>query len=89
MSCSVAKLALPITRFSIMRPASCTSTASASSASLALVAVGGGQLAGVVAAVEVVGEGDALLADRGQLGAALGNDLVFVEGGVRWFRCSW
>jgi hypothetical protein len=47
-----------------------------------LVAVGGGQLACVVAALEIVGEGDARFADRGELGAALGDDLVFVEGGV-------
>jgi len=48
---------------------------------LALVAMRGGQLAGVVAALEVVGEGDTRFADRGKLGAALGDDLVFVEGG--------
>jgi hypothetical protein len=43
--------------------------------------VGGGQLAGVVAAIEIVGEGGALLADCGELGAAFGDDLVLVEGG--------
>jgi hypothetical protein len=48
---------------------------------LALVAMGVSQLASVVVALEVVGEGDARLADRGELGAALGDDLVFVEGG--------
>jgi hypothetical protein len=40
--------------------------------------VGGGQLAGIVVALEVVGEGDARLADRGELGAAFGDDLIFV-----------
>jgi hypothetical protein len=35
------------------------------------------QVAGVVAALEVVREGDALPAQRLQLGAAFGNTLVF------------
>ena len=48
---------------------------------LGLVAMGSGQLARIVVAFKVVGEGDARCADRGELGAALGDDLVFVEGG--------
>jgi hypothetical protein len=49
------------------------------------------QVGGVVGRAEIVGEGDALLADGGQLGAALGDDAVLVGcrlgGGV--FAWSW
>jgi hypothetical protein len=39
------------------------------------------QIGRLVLRLEVVREGDALFADGGQLGAALGDDLVFV---MRW-----
>src|SRR3546814_16309956 len=47
------------------------------------VRVGILQVAGVVGATEVVGERDALLAQRGQFGATLGDQVVLVDG---WWR---
>ena len=46
------------------------------------VGVFGLQVAGEVRAAEIVGEGDALPAQRGELAAALGDQLVLVEGQV-------
>ena len=46
MSCSVAKLALPITRFSIMRPATATATWLRLELFVALAVVRGVQVAG-------------------------------------------
>ena len=48
------------------------------------VGVIGLQVAGEITATEIIGEGDALPAQRGQLGAAFGDQVVFVDvrGGV-------
>ncbi len=59
-SCSVPKLALPITRLSIRRPATLTAMACGSSSSFGSVAVLRMQVGGVVRGLEVVREGDAL-----------------------------
>ena len=79
ISCSVAKHALPITRFNIMRPATATLIAWASSSSLdcAVLRV---QVGGERIAAKVVGIGVSPRAQRRQLAAPLGDDLVFVAG---------
>ena len=77
-----AKLALPITRLASRRPASATRRPAASSASAVQrrgVGVLGLQVAGVVVAAEVVGEGDALPSQRSELRAAFGDQAVFVR----------
>jgi hypothetical protein len=76
----VAKLALPMTRLSMMRPATLTSTGVASSSSAVLLAVDSSSLPAVFSREEIVGEGLALGAPASQLLAALGDDLVLVLG---------
>ena len=62
MSCSVAKLALPITRLSIMRPATAACMVAGFQFLVRLAAAGRVQIAGEMRALEVVGEGVAAAA---------------------------
>jgi len=68
----LAKLALPMTRLSSMRPATTTSTGVASSSSLLFAAWAACQIGGQILALKVVRERIALSAQRGQLGPPLG-----------------
>ena len=87
-SCSVPKLALPITRLSISRPATATCDALRLELLVGQRAVLAQQVGGVVRGLEVVREGDALAADRGELLAAFGDQLVVVGGGGRRAGCG-
>ena len=78
MSCSVAKHALPITRFSIMRPATATAIVPRLQRRVVLRVMRGVQFARERVAPEIVRIGAACRAQRGKLGSALGNDLVLV-----------
>ncbi len=75
----VAKLALPMTRLAIMRPA----TVTVMRQRLQLLGTGlvmrGMQLAGQVRAAKIIGERHALLAQLRQLGAPLGDQVVLVR----------
>ena len=85
MSCSVAKLALPITRFSIMRPATATRSAIASSASLSLPSCAACSSPASASRRKSFGYALPARAQRRELRAALGDDLVLVRrtGGSR------
>ena len=80
MSCSVPKHALPITRFSIIRPGDRTRMPCGSSASLLERVVSRVQVRGERVAAKVVGERLAERAHGGQLAAPFRHDLVLVRG---------
>jgi hypothetical protein len=78
MSWMCVKLALPMMRLAIMRPATRTRRGFAVEEFGGLVAVFGMQLAGHHVAAEVIREGNAGSADQSELLAALANQPVFV-----------
>ena len=91
MSWIVAKLALPISRFSMMRPATVAVDAKRLELLVRLRAVARVQIGGERIAAKVVRKRVAPLAQRRELAATLGDDLVFVDGRSRVTAesCPW